>query len=59
MSDLNKDTLKIGLFLVVLYVAYNLTSIDNLIVKIIAYTVIVIAVCIAIYVITGDSKSDK
>ncbi|WP_336126847.1 hypothetical protein [Mesoflavibacter sp. CH_XMU1422-2] len=59
MSDLNKDTLKIGLFLVVLYVAYNLTSIDNLIVKIIAYTVIVIGVCIAIFVITGDSNSDK
>lgn len=59
MSDLNKDTLKIGLFLVVLYVAYSLTSIDNLIVKIIAYTVIVIGVCIAIFVITGDSKSDK
>ncbi len=59
MSDLNKDTLKIGLFLAVLYVAYSLTSIDNLIVKIIAYTVIVIGVCIAIFVITGDSKSDK
>lgn len=59
MSDLNKSTLKIGLFLVVLYVAYSLTSIDNLFVKIIAYTVIVVAVCIAIFVITGDSKSDK
>ena len=59
MSDLNKDTLKIGLFLVVLYVAYSLTSINNLIVKVIAYTVIVIVVCIAIFVITGDSKSDK